>query len=50
LAERKGIAMKDQKRPWESVFAGPEITAVPGDSARYEEKPQESSDQDRFED
>ncbi|WP_281278660.1 hypothetical protein [Streptomyces diacarni] len=42
--------MRDQTRPWESVFAGPEITAVPGDAARYEEKPQESSDQGRFED
>jgi hypothetical protein len=42
--------MKDQTRPWESVFAGPEITAVPSDNARFEEKPQESSDQGRFED
>lgn len=30
--------MKDQARPWESVFAGPEITAVPGDEGRFEEK------------
>jgi hypothetical protein len=46
----RGFVMKDQSHPWESVFAGPEVTAVPGDTARFEEKPQESSDQGRFED
>jgi hypothetical protein len=50
MAVRKGIAMKDQTRPWESVFAGPEITAVPGDEARFEEKAADTSDQGRFED
>ncbi|MHC0430938.1 hypothetical protein ACX6XY_12210 [Streptomyces sp. O3] len=42
--------MKDQKRPWESVFAGPVALAVPRGTARFDEKPQESSDQGRFED
>lgn len=42
--------MNVQTRPWESVFAGPEITAVPSDTARYDEKAPESSDQGRFED
>ena len=45
-----GFAMKDQTRPWESVFAGPVITATPGDTARYDDKAPETSDQGRFED
>ncbi|GAB7036107.1 hypothetical protein AB0G35_34130 [Streptomyces sp. NPDC021749] len=42
--------MNVQTRPWESVFAGPEITAAPGDTARFEEKAADISDQGRFED
>ncbi|MFB7091171.1 hypothetical protein [Streptomyces sp. NPDC056296] len=42
--------MKDQTRPWESVFAGPESTAPPSDTARFEEKAADISDQGRFED
>lgn len=45
-----GFAMKEQTRPWESVFAGPEIIAAPGDTARYDDKAAETSDQGRFED
>lgn len=48
--KKKGFVMKDQTRPWESVFAGPEITAAPGDTARYDDKAAETSDQGRFED
>ncbi|MEV0529905.1 hypothetical protein AB0I66_41500 [Streptomyces sp. NPDC050439] len=42
--------MQDQTCPWESVFAGPEITAVPGGEARFDEKAADTSDQGRFED
>ncbi|WP_267885863.1 MULTISPECIES: hypothetical protein [Streptomyces] len=42
--------MKDQKRSWQSVFAGPVITSVPKGTARYGRKAQETSDQGRFKD
>ncbi|WP_267892588.1 hypothetical protein [Streptomyces sp. NRRL S-1521] len=42
--------MKSTARPWESVFAGPEQTAVPGDDARFNDKAADTSDQGRFED
>jgi hypothetical protein len=42
--------MKNQTYLWESVFAGPAEVAVPTDSARFDEKAAETSDQGRFED
>ncbi|MFI8930594.1 hypothetical protein ACIG3E_23305 [Streptomyces sp. NPDC053474] len=42
--------MKDHTRPWESVFAGPETTSVPSDTARFDDKAADTSDQGRFED
>ncbi|MEU0375584.1 hypothetical protein ABZ070_36950 [Streptomyces sp. NPDC006283] len=42
--------MQNQTRPWESVFAGPAVVAVPADTARFDEKAAETSDQGRFED
>ncbi|SCK36126.1 hypothetical protein YWIDRAFT_06509 [Streptomyces sp. SceaMP-e96] len=42
--------MEVQTRPWESVFAGPAVVAVPSGAARFEEKAADISDQGRFED
>ena len=42
--------MKDQTRPWESVFAGSAVVSEPTGTERFDEKAADISDQGRFED